>query len=172
MTPSMPKITLDDIKVLENEIDKVNKDLPILHSFAVIIPGQLGPIKSILFLFAYAFAICTSFTGAPSVITIASFIPELAASVAASLKKHNDLAIGNLIGSNIFNLLVVIGITSAINPITGIDFNIISKDMIWVVAFSVLLLPLVYLQKRNKFNRIKGIILLAMYIAYIFPLIS
>ena len=88
------------------------------------------------------------------------------------LKKHNDLAIGNLIGSNIFNLLVVIGITSAINPITGIDFNIISKDMIWVVAFSVLLLPLVYLQKRNKLNRIKGIILLAMYIAFIFPLIS
>ena len=82
------------------------------------------------------------------------------------------MAIGNLIGSNIFNLLVVIGITSAINPITDIDFNIISKDMIWVVAFSVLLLPLVYLQKRNKLNRIKGIILLVMYIAFIFPLIS
>jgi len=44
--------------------------------------------------------------------------------------------------------------------------------MIWVVAFSVLLLPLVYLQKRNKLNRIKGIILLAMYIVFIIPLIS
>ena len=107
-----------------------------------------------------------------TIVAIGTSIPELAASVAASLKKHNDLAIGNLIGSNIFNLLVVIGITSAINPITGIDFNIISKDMIWVVAFSVLLLPLVYLQKRSKLNRIKGIILLAMYIAFIFPLIS
>ena len=107
-----------------------------------------------------------------TIVAIGTSIPELAASVAASLKKHNDLAIGNLIGSNIFNLLVVIGITSAINPITDIDFNIISKDMIWVVAFSVLLLPLVYLQKRNKLNRIKGIILLAMYIAFIFPLIS
>ena len=107
-----------------------------------------------------------------TIVAIGTSIPELAASIAASLKKHNDLAIGNLIGSNIFNLLVVIGITSAINPITGIDFNIISKDMIWVVAFSVLLLPLVYLQKRNKLNRIKGIILLAMYIAFIFPLIS
>ena len=107
-----------------------------------------------------------------TIVAIGTSIPELAASVAASLKKHNDLAIGNLIGSNIFNLLVVIGITSAINPITDIDFNIISKDMIWVVAFSVLLLPLVYLQKRNKLNRIKGIILLVMYIAFIFPLIS
>jgi len=107
-----------------------------------------------------------------TMVAIGTSIPELAASVAASLKKHNDLAIGNLIGSNIFNLLVVIGITSAINPITGIDFDIISKDMIWVVAFSVLLLPLVYIHKRNKLNRIKGIILLAMYIAFIIPLIS
>jgi len=107
-----------------------------------------------------------------TMVAIGTSIPELAASIAASLKKHNDLAIGNLIGSNIFNLLVVIGITSVINPITGIDFDIISKDMIWVVAFSVLLLPLVYFQKRNKLNKIKGIILLAMYIAFIIPLIN
>jgi len=107
-----------------------------------------------------------------TMVAIGTSIPELAASVAASLKKHNDLAIGNLIGSNIFNLLVVIGITSTINPITGIDFDIISKDMIWVVAFSFILLPLAYLHKRNKLNRMKGIILLAMYIAFIIPLIS
>ena len=107
-----------------------------------------------------------------TMVAIGTSIPELAASVAASLKKHNDLAIGNLIGSNIFNLLVVIGITSAINPITGIDFDIISKDMIWVVVFSFILLPLVYIHKRNKLNRMKGIILLAMYIAFIIPLIS
>ena len=107
-----------------------------------------------------------------TMVAIGTSIPELAASVAASLKKHNDLAIGNLIGSNIFNLLVVIGITSIVNPITGIDFDIISKDMIWVVVFSFILLPLVYFHKRNKLNRIKGIILLAMYIAFIIPLIS
>ena len=107
-----------------------------------------------------------------TMVAIGTSIPELAASVAASLKKHNDLAIGNLIGSNIFNLLVVIGITSTINPITGIDFDIISKDMIWVVAFSFILLPLAYLHKRNKLNRMKGILLLAMYIAFIIPLIS
>ena len=107
-----------------------------------------------------------------TMVAIGTSIPELAASVAASLKKHNDLAIGNLIGSNIFNLLVVIGITSVVNPITGIDFDIISKDMIWVVVFSFILLPLVYFHKRNKLNRMKGIILLAMYIAFIIPLVS
>ena len=107
-----------------------------------------------------------------TMVAIGTSIPELAASVAASLKKHNDLAIGNLIGSNIFNLLVVIGITSIVNPITGIDFDIISKDMIWVVVFSFILLPLVYFHKRNKLNRIKGIILFAMYIAFIIPLVT
>ena len=107
-----------------------------------------------------------------TMVAIGTSIPELAASVAASLKKHNDLAIGNLIGSNIFNLLVVIGITSIVNPITGIDFDIISKDMIWVVVFSFILLPLVYFYKRNKLNRIKGIILLAMYVAFIIPLVT
>jgi len=107
-----------------------------------------------------------------TMVAIGTSIPELAASVAASLKKHNDLAIGNLIGSNIFNLLVVIGITSVVNPITGIDFDIISKDMIWVVVFSFILLPLVYFHKRNKLNRIKGIILLAMYVAFIIPLVT
>jgi len=107
-----------------------------------------------------------------TMVAIGTSIPELAASVAASLKKHNDLAIGNLIGSNIFNLLVVIGITSVVNPITGIDFDIISKDMIWVVVFSFILLPLVYFHKRNKLNRIKGIILFAMYVAFIIPLVT
>ena len=107
-----------------------------------------------------------------TMVAIGTSIPELAASVAASLKKHNDLAIGNLIGSNIFNLLVVIGITSIVNPITGIDFDIISKDMIWVVVFSFILLPLVYFHKRNKLNRMKGIILLAMYAAFIIPLVT
>ena len=107
-----------------------------------------------------------------TMVAIGTSIPELAASVAASLKKHNDLAIGNLIGSNIFNLLVVIGITSVLNPITGIDFDIISKDMIWVVVFSFILLPLVYFHKRNKLNRMKGIILLAMYVAFIIPLVT
>ena len=107
-----------------------------------------------------------------TMVAIGTSIPELAASVAASLKKHNDLAIGNLIGSNIFNILVVIGITSIVNPITGIDFDIISKDMIWVGVFSFILLPLVYFHKRNKLNRMKGIILLAMYVAFIIPLVT
>ena len=106
-----------------------------------------------------------------TMVAIGTSVPELAASIVASLKKQNDLSIGNLIGSNIFNLLVVIGITSSIIPINGIDNSIINNDMLWVVLFSVIIFPLAYLGKRNVLTRKKGIILLALYLVFIIPLL-
>ena len=84
-----------------------------------------------------------------TMVAIGTSIPELAASIVASLKKQNDLSIGNLIGSNIFNLLVVIGVTSSIIPIGGIQNSVIFNDMLWVVLFSAIILPLAYFGKRN-----------------------
>jgi cation:H+ antiporter len=106
-----------------------------------------------------------------TMVAIGTSVPELAASIVASLKKQNDLSIGNLIGSNIFNLLVVIGITSSIIPLNGIDKSIINNDMLWVVLFSVIIFPLAYLGKRNVLTRKKGIILLALYLIFIIPLL-
>ena len=106
-----------------------------------------------------------------TMVAIGTSVPELAASIVASLKKQNDLSIGNLIGSNIFNLLVVIGITSSIIPLNGIDKSIINNDMLWVVLFSVIIFPLAYLGKRNILTRKKGIILLALYLIFIIPLL-
>lgn len=82
-----------------------------------------------------------------TMVAIGTSIPELAASVVASIKKQNDLSIGNLIGSNIFNLLVVIGITSTVLPIEQIDSKIIFNDMLWVILFSAIILPLAYLKE-------------------------
>ena len=106
-----------------------------------------------------------------TMVAIGTSVPELAASIVASLKKQNDLSIGNLIGSNIFNLLVVIGITSSIIPINGIDKSIINNDMLWVVLFSVIIFPLAYLGERNVLTRKKGIMLLALYLIFIIPLL-
>ena len=106
-----------------------------------------------------------------TMVAIGTSVPELAASIVASLKKQNDLSIGNLIGSNIFNLLVVIGITSSIIPLNGIDKSIINNDMLWVVLFSVIIFPLAYLGKRNVLTRKKGIMLLALYLIFIIPLL-
>ena len=106
-----------------------------------------------------------------TMVAIGTSIPELAASVVASIKKQNDLSIGNLIGSNIFNLLVVIGITSTVLPIEQIDSKIIFNDMLWVILFSAIILPLAYLKRRNILTRKKGIILLTLYLIFIIPLI-
>ena len=88
-----------------------------------------------------------------TMVAIGTSIPELAASVVASIKKQNDLSIGNLIGSNIFNLLVVIGITSTVLPIEQVDSKIIFNDMLWVILFSAIILPLAYLKRRNILTR-------------------
>ena len=106
-----------------------------------------------------------------TMVAIGTSIPELAASIVASLKKQNDLSIGNLIGSNIFNLLVVIGVTSSIIPIGGIENSIIFNDMLWVVLFSGIILPLAYFGRRNVITRKKGIILLILYLIFIIPLL-
>ena len=106
-----------------------------------------------------------------TMVAIGTSIPELAASVVASIKKQNDLSIGNLIGSNIFNLLVVIGITSTVLPIEQIDSKIIFNDMLWVIFFSAIILPLAYLKRRNILTRKKGIILLTLYLIFIIPLL-
>ena len=106
-----------------------------------------------------------------TMVAIGTSIPELAASVVASIKKQNDLSIGNLIGSNIFNLLVVIGITSTVLPIEQIDSKIIFSDMLWLILFSAIILPLAYLKRRNILTRKKGIILLTLYLIFIIPLI-
>ena len=106
-----------------------------------------------------------------TMVAIGTSIPELAASVVASIKKQNDLSIGNLIGSNIFNLLVVIGITSTVLPIEQIDSKIIFSDMLWVILFSAIILPLAYLKRRNILTRKKGIILLTLYLIFIIPLL-
>jgi len=106
-----------------------------------------------------------------TMVAIGTSIPELAASVVASIKKQNDLSIGNLIGSNIFNLLVVIGITSTVLPIEQIDSKIIFNDMLWVILFSAIILPLAYLKRRNILTRKKGIILFTLYLIFIIPLL-
>ena len=106
-----------------------------------------------------------------TMVAIGTSIPELAASVVASIKKQNDLSIGNLIGSNIFNLLVVIGITSTVLPIEQIEPKIMFNDMLWVILFSAIILPLAYLKRKNVLTRKKGIILLTLYLIFIIPLL-
>ncbi|MBZ9627827.1 calcium/sodium antiporter [Psychroflexus sp. CAK57W] len=103
-----------------------------------------------------------------TMIAIGTSIPELAASVIAALKKENGISLGNLIGSNIFNIASVIGITALIQPIFLQSKEVLTNDMLWMIGFSFVLLPLVFLPKKNTISRYKGLFLFLAYAVFLF----
>lgn len=105
---------------------------------------------------------------AVTVVSVGTSIPELVASVMAALKKESSISIGNIIGSNIFNILSVLGITALIMPIKVVDTRLISYDMIWMLAFAVVLLPMVLLPKKGYLDRVSGFVLLVAYFSFVY----
>ena len=102
-----------------------------------------------------------------SVVAFGTSIPELSTSIVAILNKEKGISIGNLIGSNIFDMLGVMGITAIIAPIDNIDQGLIQSDFLWMVSIAFLILPLIFINKKFVFGRIEGMILIAAYIAFI-----
>ena len=103
-----------------------------------------------------------------TVVSIGTSIPELAASIIAVIKKEKAISLGNLIGSNIFNILAVLGITSIITPIQLTDYGLRSNDILWMLAIAFAILPLVLIPKRSQLNWKAGTILLLAYLFFIF----
>ena len=106
-----------------------------------------------------------------SIVSVGTSIPELTASVIAIINKEKALSLGNLIGSNVFNVLAVMGITSLIQPIVVEDQNLLEFDFLWMLGISLSILPLVFLFKRYKLGRIEGVILLVSYVFFILQMI-
>ncbi len=102
-----------------------------------------------------------------SIIAIGTSIPELATSLLAIAKNEKGISLGILIGSNIFNIGSVLGITSIIKPIVVDDMEIINRDIIWMLAFAALILLIALFPKRNVIGKIKGFFLLFIYSIFI-----
>ncbi len=103
-----------------------------------------------------------------TMVAIGTSVPELAASVIAALKKEKAISLGNLIGSNIFNIASVLGLTAVIQPIVVDNPKILTSDIFWMLAFAGVLIPMVFIPKKFDIGRIKGFVLLAAYIVFIF----
>jgi cation:H+ antiporter len=105
-----------------------------------------------------------------TVIAIGTSVPELAASVIAALKKEKAISLGNLIGSNIFNIASVLGLTAIVKPIVVNPETpqILSTNIFWMIAFSAVLIPLMLMPKRFQIGRIKGLLLFGAYIVFVF----
>ena len=109
---------------------------------------------------------------AVTVIAIGTSIPELATTVIAAIKKEESLAVGNLIGSNIFNILAVLGLTALIKDIPLVDEQLFRTDYLLMMGITISLGVFIYVFSKNKLSRKEGAIFLAVYIAYILYTIS
>lgn len=103
-----------------------------------------------------------------TIVALGTSLPELVTAALASFKGQTDLALGNLMGSNIFNILSILGITSIIMEIQ-VSEQILNQDIIWMLFITLMILPLMIM--RRNVGRADGVILLIVYIVYIYTVI-
>lgn len=105
-----------------------------------------------------------------TIVALGTSLPELAASVAAAIKKEMDISIGNIIGSNIFNILCVLGVSTSIKPIS-LEFRDYANDFIWMLGFSVFIIIFTTMRKKKgRLGRTAGILFLLAYAVYAWSL--
>ncbi len=120
---------------------------------AIVIAKQIGVSEAVI---------------SVSIIAVGTSVPELAASVIAVIRKEKAISLGNLIGSNIFNIGSVLGLTAMIKPIVIDDAQILSRDIIWMLVFAVILVPLALILKRHELKKTEGFVLIFMYGIFIY----
>ena len=116
---------------------------------AVIIAGRLGMSEAMIGL---------------TIVAAGTSMPELATSVVAAMKKRADIAIGNVVGSNIFNILFILGITGLIQPISTVEINYV--DSLFNIGIGVLLW--LFMKRSSRITRAQGTVFLGVYLLYFF----
>jgi cation:H+ antiporter len=104
---------------------------------------------------------------AVTIVSIGTSLPELAASLMASFKGKQDLSIGNLIGSNIFNILAVLGITGLVVELPLKSSALLSYDFPWLILISLIIFPLMRYFTRGTITRWQGFLMFSLYMVYI-----
>ncbi|MGB3143333.1 MAG: calcium/sodium antiporter [Maribacter sp.] len=164
-------------KAVVEEVEEVVLSLPLYKTVLFLELGGVALWGGSELLITGAVGLATVFGVseriiAITIVSVGTSIPELAASVIAILKKEKAISLGNLIGSNIFNILAVLGITSIITPITVVDQGLLNNDIFWMLGISFLILPLVFIPKGLRLGWRDGIILVAVYLTFVFVTIS
>ena len=103
-----------------------------------------------------------------TIVSIGTSVPELAASVIAVVKKEKAISLGNLIGSNVFNILAVLGITSIITPVKVTDLGLLTSDIFWMLGISFVVMPLVFIPKGYRLGWKDSVLLLLLYVSFIY----
>jgi cation:H+ antiporter len=169
------KAGLNKADEVSNDLDEEGmKEMNIWISFLLIAGGCLALVIGADWLVDGAKNIARSYDVSESVISlsmiaIGTSLPELATSIVAAFKKQTDIAIGNILGSNLFNILSILGITAIVKEI-NVNELILQSDIFWMLGLSAILLPMMLL--RRDIDRVEGSLLLIAYAAYMYFLIS
>lgn len=161
--------------VLESEIDNELQEHPMSLKAGVfwLILGLILLIGSSRLLVWGAVGVATKFGVSDliiglTIVALGTSLPELAASVIAARKGEHDIAIGNVVGSNMFNILAVIGIATVISPMNQIAPEVLNRDWIVMVALTIALFVMAYgfKGKEGQISRTEGLVLVLCYVAY------
>lgn len=149
-----------------------NEEINIFSSSIKIIIGIIGIILGGNLVvnsasdIAYSFGLSDKLVGL-TIVAMGTSLPELVTSMIAAIKGENDIAIGNVLGSNIFNILLILGVSSTINPI--VISSSLLVDIVFLIVISVILGIFMFKGKKEKLSlgRVEGLILVLLYISYI-----
>ncbi|MCI6691796.1 MAG: calcium/sodium antiporter [Clostridium sp.] len=155
----------------ESEDSEKHEEIKIFNSCIRILIGIIGIILGGNLVvnsasnIAYSFGLSEKLVGL-TIVAIGTSLPELVTSMIAATKGENDIAIGNVLGSNIFNILLILGVSSSISPI--VISSALFIDIIFLIGVSILLGIFMFKGKKEKLylGRIEGAILVLIYISY------
>ncbi|MBB1364400.1 calcium/sodium antiporter [Shewanella sp. SR44-4] len=165
---------------LETEMDQelVDHAMPLKKAIFWLVLGLVLLIESSRVLvwgavnIAHAFGVSDLIIGL-TIVALGTSLPELAASVIAVRKGEHDIAIGNVVGSNMFNLLAVVGIAGVISPMSSLPEQVLSRDWLVMMSMTVALLIIAYgFRRAGRINRYEGVGLLIAFCAYNVWLVS
>jgi cation:H+ antiporter len=162
-------------KVSGENTDLEIKEMSYMKSSFYVAGGLLGLVFGGKWIVDGAIKIAEGFNVSQSligltVVAIGTSLPELATSAVAAYKKQSDIAIGNVVGSNIFNIFWILGFSSVINPLPFSKDSAI--DVIMTIVASLILFIIMFIGKKHTVERWQGVIMILIYIGYVAYLIG
>ena len=172
-------MTMLVIKAKKTDISESTEEMNIniFTKIILMIVGAAGIVIGGQFVVDSASNIATSFGMSEklvglTIVAMGTSLPELVTSIVAALKGENEIALGNVLGSNIFNMLLILGASSIISPIS-VESSLI-VDFLFLIAITILLYVLTFFNKKNekKLSRVEGMFFVALYAGYMMYIIS
>lgn len=149
----------------DDEITEMSVPLSVVYIVGGLMGLALGSQLTVdnAIVIARIFDVSESLIGL-TLVAVGTSLPELATSVTAALKKHSDIAVGNVVGSNLFNIFLILGITAVVRPIPITGQN--AMDILMLLGVTIFFFGLLFLFTKHKLGKIEGVAMVMLYVAY------